>query len=83
MNREAIVCFPLTGIDQGRSSSLTDVRGSTELSRNDSPSGRGSSTPSTKNKPDPWPSEFVSKLVTMYKMQLLMEQLSNFCMLSN
>ena len=52
-----------TGIDQGRSSSVTDVQ-SSSAPYGDKPSlKRRSSTPSAGNKDESWPSEFVSTLV--------------------
>lgn len=52
-----------SGIDQGRSSSVTDVQSSSEPHGDEPSLKRRSSTPSAGNKDESWPSEFVSKLV--------------------
>ena len=73
---KAIDCCLFTGIDQGRSSSVTDVQSSSEPHGDEPSSGRGSSTPTAGNKDESWPSEFVSKLVKKCSMKSV-PQLSN------
>ena len=53
-------CFS-TGIDRGRSSSLSDVQSSSGISSSKQTSEETSVTPSASSTLDPWPSKFESK----------------------
>lgn len=50
-----------TGIDRGRSNSLSDAQSSSERTRIEQTSERWFMTPSSSSKQEPWPSEFVTQ----------------------